>query len=173
MIKRFNPDFSLSISHELAYMRETPEGGYVAHGDYATLFSELESVRAERDTLLAEIIAMKGTLIGEKYLDFIKQNNWNPAVKTVNDNFSGFMDPEVDFGSMVYSFAKWLIDTVATPATDAALAAIEARGVEKFAESQKEYVRLHRAELDPMTRAAYCGSAVDAERYAKQLREAK
>lgn len=51
MIKRFNPDFSLSISHELAYMRETPEGGYVAHGDYATLFSELESVKAERDAL--------------------------------------------------------------------------------------------------------------------------
>ncbi|HEJ7996842.1 TPA: hypothetical protein SMI16_002271 [Serratia liquefaciens] len=51
MTKRFNPDFSLSISHELAYMRETPEGGYVAHGDYATLFSELESVKAERDAL--------------------------------------------------------------------------------------------------------------------------
>lgn len=51
MIKRFNPDFSLSISHELAYMRETPEGGYVAHGDYATLFSELELVKAERDAL--------------------------------------------------------------------------------------------------------------------------
>ncbi|EPA9112799.1 MAG: hypothetical protein E7G96_13635 [Serratia liquefaciens] len=49
MIKRFNPDFSLSISHELAYMRETPEGGYVAHGDYATLFSELELVKADRD----------------------------------------------------------------------------------------------------------------------------
>ncbi|WP_273854441.1 hypothetical protein [Serratia liquefaciens] len=51
MIKRFNPDFSLSISHELAYMRETPEGGYVAQGDYATLFSELEVVKADRDAL--------------------------------------------------------------------------------------------------------------------------
>lgn len=64
-------------------------------------------------------------------------------------------------------------NNIHTPATDAALAAIEARGVEKFAESQKEYVRLHRAELDPMTRAAYCGSAADAERYANKLREAK
>ncbi|ENG6106958.1 hypothetical protein ACAY19_000817 [Serratia liquefaciens] len=51
MIKRFNPDFSMSISHELAYMRETTEGGYVAHGDYATLFSELEVVKGERDAL--------------------------------------------------------------------------------------------------------------------------
>lgn len=54
MIKRFNPDFSLSISHELAYMRETPEGGYVEHGDYATLFSELELVKADRDALAVE-----------------------------------------------------------------------------------------------------------------------
>ncbi len=45
MIKRYNPDFSLSISHELAYMRETPEDGHVEYGDYATLFSELESLR--------------------------------------------------------------------------------------------------------------------------------
>lgn len=59
MIKRYNPDFSLSISHELAYMRETPEGCYVAHGDYATLFSELEVVKAERDALLAENAALK------------------------------------------------------------------------------------------------------------------
>ncbi|MGO4743049.1 hypothetical protein ACGS9J_06420 [Serratia quinivorans] len=59
MIKRFNPDFSLSISHELAYMRETPEGGYVAHGDYATLFSELESVKADRDALAVENAGLK------------------------------------------------------------------------------------------------------------------
>lgn len=70
MIKRFNPDFSLSIPHELAYMRETPEGGYVAHGDYATLFSELESVKAERDALAVENAELKRerseiTAIGE------------------------------------------------------------------------------------------------------------
>ncbi|MGE6303213.1 hypothetical protein [Serratia liquefaciens] len=59
MIKRFNPDFSLSISHELAYMRESPEGGYVAHGDYATLFSELEVVKDERDALAVENQALK------------------------------------------------------------------------------------------------------------------
>ncbi|MHB2185352.1 hypothetical protein ACX8XK_00075 [Serratia marcescens] len=50
---------------------------------------------------------------------------------------------------------------------------IEARGVDKFADSQIAYVRKHRAELDPMTRAAYCGSATDARRFADELREAK
>ncbi len=58
-----------------------------------------------------------------------------------------------------------------TPATDAFLAEVRAQGVESFAESQKEYVRKNRSELDSMTRAAYCGSAVDAERFAAQLRK--
>jgi hypothetical protein len=58
-----------------------------------------------------------------------------------------------------------------TPATDAFLAEVRAQGVELFAESQKEYVRKNRDELDSMTRAAYCGSAVDAERFAAQLRK--
>ncbi len=58
-----------------------------------------------------------------------------------------------------------------TPATDRIVAEAEARGVEKFAESQKEYVRQHRNEMDQVLCAAYVGSAVDAERFAKQLRE--
>ncbi|EHL6050187.1 hypothetical protein ACQU6J_003412 [Escherichia coli] len=58
-----------------------------------------------------------------------------------------------------------------TPATDAFLDELRAQGVELFAESQKEYVRKNRNELDSMTRAAYCGSAVDAERFADQLRK--
>ncbi|MDQ7101467.1 hypothetical protein [Serratia sp. MF2] len=50
---------------------------------------------------------------------------------------------------------------------------VEARGVDKFADSQIAYVRKYRAELDPMTRAAYCGSATDARRFADELREGK
>lgn len=60
---------------------------------------------------------------------------------------------------------------IKTPATDAFLAEVRAQGVELFAESQKEYVRKNRNELDSMTRAAYCGSAVDAERFAAELRK--
>lgn len=57
------------------------------------------------------------------------------------------------------------------PATDRIVAGIKADGVGEFAESQKEYVRQHRNEMDQVLRAAYAGSAVDAERFAKQLRE--
>lgn len=59
----------------------------------------------------------------------------------------------------------------ACPATDRIAAGIKADGVEEFAESQKEYVRQHRNEMDQVLCAAYVGSAVDAERFAKQLRE--
>ncbi|MCL1441145.1 hypothetical protein AAHC61_03215 [Klebsiella quasipneumoniae subsp. quasipneumoniae] len=60
---------------------------------------------------------------------------------------------------------------IETPATDRIVAGIKADGVKEFAESQKEYVRQHRNEMDQVLRAAYAGSAVDAERFAKQLRE--
>lgn len=61
----------------------------------------------------------------------------------------------------------------ACPATDRIVAGIKADGVEEFAESQKEYVRQHRNEMDQLLRAAYAGSSVDAERFARQIREGK
>jgi len=104
MIKRFNPDFSMSISHELAYMRETPEGGYVAHGDYATLFSELEVVKAERDALAVENAALK---------NFCKNAAFNADYESeLCMERGGFTDA---------------FNNIHTPATDAAIAAIEAR----------------------------------------------
>lgn len=173
MIKRFNPDFSLSISHELAYMRETPEGGYVAHGDYATLFSELEVVKAERDALAVENAALKSAVTAKAYIDFIESNGWNAGVKTINGKFAGFMDPEVDFGSMTFEHAKKLIDAVETPATDAAVAAIEARGVENFAVWASEQESMASDSGDKKEARIYCQVAARAKHFAKQLREAK
>jgi hypothetical protein len=162
MIKRYNPDFSLSISHELAYMRETPEGGYVAHGDYATLFSELEVVKAERDALAVENAALKSgcgffaydpdngfeefktkdeaIAAAESYIDYcrgeacdgwpdeVAQVSWgiiiqestrvNERPRTEDDG----CDPAIE---TVCDYA--LLPNIETPATDAALAAIEAR----------------------------------------------
>lgn len=114
MIKRFNPDFSLSISHELAYMRETPEGGYVAHGDYATLFSELELVKADRDAQQkrADALAVENAAQGA-------------ALSLISGCYG--LSPHIQ--SMC---------AVETPATSFALAAIEARGVEKAAVKMQE-----------------------------------
>lgn len=117
MIKRFNPDFSLSISHELAYMRETPEGGYVAHGDYATLFSELEVVKDERDALAVENAEMRSVI---------------DAAVEVSDNSAGIAGWHLN--GEIAGWDEILPElNIETPATSAALAAIEARGVEKAA----------------------------------------
>ena len=75
---------------------------------------------------------------------------------------------EIGFNAAVMAMHRWVPKT---PATDRIVAGIKADGVEEFAESQKEYVRQHRNEMDQVLRAAYAGSAVDAERFAKQLRE--
>lgn len=84
---------------------------------------ETAATKAERDALVVENAALKSAVTAKAYIDFIKSNGWNAGVKTINGKFAGFMDPEVDFGSMTFEHAKKLIDAVETPATDAVLAA--------------------------------------------------
>lgn len=106
--------------------------------------------------LAAENVAMRETI---------------EAVRGVADNSSGIAGWHLNGEIAQWSEILPEIDDIETPATDAYLAGIKADGVEEFAESQKEYVRQHRNEMDRVLRAAYAGSAVDAERFAKQLRE--
>ncbi len=95
----------------------------------------------------------------------------NVQIKAMNDCLSEELrgyESDGTFDGPKMHLLWWQVET---PATDAYLAGIKADGVDEFAESQKEYVRQHRNEMDQVLRAAYAGSAVDAERFAKQLRE--
>ncbi|CAD5489441.1 hypothetical protein AOY93_09570 [Escherichia coli] len=103
----------------------------------------------EVDSICWGIIMQSSTKVGERPRN--EDDCCDPAIDTICD----------------YA----LLPNIETPATDAFLAEVRAQGVELFAESQKEYVRKNRNELDSMTRAAYCGSAVDAERFAAELRK--
>lgn len=114
MIKRFNPDFSLSISHELAYMRETPEGGYVEYGDYATLFAELETVKAERDALEQRVNALA-----------VENAGLHEAISEIADAL------ETGTDGLLFTAVDNAM-TLTTRATSAALAAIRSNGVEQF-----------------------------------------
>ncbi|HDC4767838.1 TPA: hypothetical protein O8U57_001958 [Enterobacter asburiae] len=88
----------------------------------------------------------------------------NAGLKESRKNLAEFIHEELD--------ADYPLNMdIETPVTDVFLAEVRAQGVESFAESQKEYVRKNRNELDSMTRAAYYGSAVDAERFAALLRK--
>ena len=92
--------------------------------------------------------------------------------KGLETSGGGFHDElSIPYQQAALDAAMSAFEEIDTPATDAFLAEVRAQGVESFAESQKEYVRKNRNELDSMTRAAYCGSAVDAERFAAQLRK--
>lgn len=104
----------------------------------------------------------------EKYLALAKAFKQltaeNVALKESRNNLAEFIHEELD--------ADYQLNmNLETTATDRIVAGIKADGVKEFAESQKEYVRQHRNEMDQVLRAAYAGSAVDAERFAAQLRE--
>ncbi|HFD7120002.1 TPA: hypothetical protein ACF3P8_002619 [Serratia marcescens] len=163
MVQRYNPDYVMHAARFAPFAREAEHGEFVKFSDYEALVSELASSRQINAQTLQVKLGMADT------------------IKELTDRVNALVvdnKAQADALSLIsccYKHSPHIqsMCVVETPATDAALAAIEARGVERFAESQKDYVRQHRDELDPMTRAAYCGSAVDAERYAKQLREAK
>ncbi|QIC87543.1 hypothetical protein F0336_14270 [Serratia liquefaciens] len=94
----------------------------MARGDYATLFSELEGVKAERDALAVENAALKG-VVGE-----INEELYDKGFEVAGWHLNGDLEP----------LDNWFTDngwgSPETPVTDAALAAIEARGVEKSVE---------------------------------------
>ena len=96
---------------------------------------------------------------------------FGPEMMKALDAYEKHQDETPETGMLDAFFILRDSIRVDTKTTDAFLAEVRAQGVEMFAESQKEYVRKNRSELDPMTRAAYCGSAVDAERFAAQLRK--
>lgn len=193
MIKRFNPDFSLSISHELAYMRETPEGGYVAQGDYATLFSELEVVKVERDALERQLSMSEAKCKGyfsDAAAALVRCDALaveNAALKDAiprlrdidysNDSMDDVsLAEDIGFNAAVTQINNMVIET---PATDSALADIEARGAVAVIENLIRRKERALAEMHPDTHAygatqeAVRNQIYDLELFATELREAK
>lgn len=97
--------------------------------------------------------------------------SWEELTELECNEFDDALDARINHQNTGFIELDSKLQARKTPATDRIVAGIKADGVEEFAESQKEYVRQHRNEMDQILRAAYAGSAVDAERFAKQLRE--
>ena len=135
--------------------------------DPASVANEIRSLRALRDTALQALKSQVEQLAAENVgLRPLIAENWN-----MRDLLRQLMARRPG-GVYFNKWEKLIIGVLnETPATDRIVAGIKADGVDEFAESQKEYVRQHRNEMDQVLRAAYAGSAVDAERFAKQLRE--
>ncbi|ATN93615.1 hypothetical protein VW6B_11 [Pseudomonas phage VW-6B] len=56
-MKHYSPDCSMHMSHEIAYMRETPDGGYVEYQDHT-------AVKTQRDNLAARVTELELVLQG-------------------------------------------------------------------------------------------------------------
>ena len=114
----------------------------------AVLVSEVEKLRAERDQLAAENVALKQAA----------------EFATASDMWIEQAD-----GMLDYRYHEWYVDVLKTametPATDRIVAGIKADGVEEFAE------KLRIPGDDPFMDAVADGVAGAADSYAKQLRE--
>ncbi|HGM6655057.1 MULTISPECIES: hypothetical protein [Serratia] len=51
-MKRYTPDCSVHMSHEIAFMREIPDGGYVEYQDHA-------AIKVQRDNLAIRVTALE------------------------------------------------------------------------------------------------------------------
>ena len=119
-IKRFTPDYKMHAVRFEAFAREAEHGEYVRFDAHQQVVSALE---AERDAQQkrADVLAVESVELR------------HIAERIVNALYAAGYEPEENslhpWKSLIFDAEKALN----TPATDTALAAIQAQGVEKFA----------------------------------------
>ncbi|WP_427193199.1 hypothetical protein [Serratia marcescens] len=149
-IKRFNPDYKMHAARFEAFAREAEHGELVQFDDHQQVVSAVE---AERDALAVENAGFKHALsIILEHVDVTDKGQAGVVAMIANDEL---------FNSE-------------TPATDTALAAIQAQGVEKLADKLD-------AEIEQIMRGAFFYDEISSREaiskmvreYATDLREAK
>lgn len=151
-IKRFTPDYAMHAARFEPFAREAEHGEFVKFSDYEALVSELASSRQiNAQTLLVKLTmaetikeqtdrvnVLTGEIIGLRHI----------AERIVNALYAAGYEPEENslhpWKSLIFDAEKALN----TPATDAALAAIQAQGVEKLADKLD-------AEIEQIMRGAF------------------
>ncbi|MDQ9409496.1 hypothetical protein [Serratia marcescens] len=158
-IKRFTPDYKMHAVRFEAFAREAEHGEYVKFDAHQRAVSALE---AERDALAVENESLFSAA-GEVYAAGYNHGHLNTV--------DGIAYTEGVEESFAESGAQVLFESSETPATDAALAAIQAQGVDKFADDlHKTAMAMCSVKPDNTTPGAYAGLA---RSFAKKLREAK
>lgn len=145
MVQRYNPDYVMHAARFAPFARENEHGEFVKFSDY-------EILKAERDALAVENAGFKHAL--------------SVILEHVNVTDKGQ-------AGVVAMIANDELFNSETPATDAALAAIQAQGVEKFAAWASEQESMASDSSDKKEARIYCQVAARAKHFAKQLREAK
>ncbi|MXS94421.1 hypothetical protein [Serratia marcescens] len=179
-IKRFTPDYAMHAARFEPFAREAEHGEFVKFSDYEALVSELASSRQiNAQTLLVKLkmadaikeltdrvnaLAVENAELKSKAAELVHE-----ASEVYSAYNATIKEPDGDFMDMQTLYEMQRIET---PATSAALAAIQAQGVEKFAE------RMLTLANDPTYSTAshrndLRDAGAKAMNYAAQLREAK
>lgn len=145
MVQRYNPDYVMHAARFAPFARENEHGEFVKFSDY-------EVLKAERDALADRVnaLAVENQALKQSELEFDK---------TCAEEFG----------------PDWFSELTETPATDAALAAIQAQGVERLIKLKMEQL----ANMHPDTHAF--GATAESLRaqinelqaFSTELREAK
>ncbi|MBH1895845.1 hypothetical protein I5T96_04455 [Serratia marcescens] len=162
-IKRFTPDYKMHAVRFEAFAREAEHGELVRFDAHQQVVSAVE---AERDAQQkrADALAVENQELKESAADLRKQA------------FNGRRNSH-NCGPFQYSdLCESIIEStkVETPATDAALAAIQAQGVEEFAAQQEQLAADYR-KISPgcYGETSSAENALMARDFAAKLREAK
>ncbi|MFV9175979.1 hypothetical protein [Serratia marcescens] len=179
MVQRYNPDYVMHAARFAPFAREAEHGEFVKFSDYESLVSELASSRQINAQTLQVKLTMADTIkeltdrVNALAVESVELRHI--AERIVNALYAAGYEPEENslhpWKSLIFDAEKALN----TPATDAALAAIQAQGVEKLIKMKMEQL----ASMHPDTHAF--GATAESLRaqinelqaFAAQLREGK
>ncbi len=136
-IKRFTPDYAMHAARFEPFAREAEHGEFVKFSDYEALVSELASIRQINAQTLQVKLTMAETikkLAGRVNALAVE----NQAIKAMNDCLSEELRGYESDGAFEGPNMHHLWWKAETPATSAALAAIQAQGVEKLIKLKME-----------------------------------
>lgn len=157
MIKRYNPDCSMHMTHEIAFMREADGGEYVKYSDHQQLLTE--------NALMLKLL----TDISENHVEYFSEGE--------SGMFAGV---PLDYVSEINMYISRDVNAENPfPATDAAIAEIEARGAVSAIENLISRKERALAEMHPDTHAYGATQEIvrnqiyDLELFATELREGK
>ncbi|MBN5205356.1 hypothetical protein JY462_11065 [Serratia marcescens] len=179
MVQRYNPDYVMHAARFAPFAREAEHGEFVKFSDYESLVSELASSRQINAQTLQVKLTMADTI-----KDLTERAD---ALAVENAAMRGVIDAAVAVANNSAGIAGWHLNgeiagwdeilpelNIETPATDAALAAIQAQGVEEFAAQQEQLAADYR-KLSPgcYGETSSAENALMARDFAAKLREAK
>ncbi|EMP7134689.1 hypothetical protein ROV06_000287 [Serratia marcescens] len=178
MVQRYNPDYVMHAARFSPFAREAEHGEFVKFSDYEALVSELTSSQQINAQTLQVKLTMAETI--KELTDRVNalavenaalKSKAAELVHEASEVYSAYnatiKEPDGDFMDMQTMHEMKCIET---PATDAALAAIQALGVEKFADMCREKSKLA---TTADSCAGWSNCSVHASSFAIRLREAK